>query len=235
MLSVVSHHGLSERLFIVILTVLWGQPGAATPSESDRLWLQQLNQQLSERAAMHQTEAHQIVENSFGALDKQRADSRHLIEQTAPSPQPPHGTRCPVATPVLENQSGDSEPRYPHVMVLVSFSMPLATLKALAQQLQTIGGTLVFRGLVNNSFKQTARRLQQLGYKAQIDPTVFQALNVVHVPVFVHFATPPHTMTTRPPYDLVRGHISLDAALALLQQQGHVGGLEGVLQTLRGH
>lgn len=75
--------------------------------------------------------------------------------------------------------------RYPPLMVLVSFSMPLNSLKDLGDSLKKIGGKLVFRGLYNNSFKDMAQKLKDLGHEALIDPTVFKTFKVTQVPVFL--------------------------------------------------
>lgn len=75
--------------------------------------------------------------------------------------------------------------RYPSFMVLVSFSMPLNSLKDLGDSLKKIGGKLVFRGLYNNSFKDMAQKLKDLGHEALIDPTVFKTFKVTQVPVFL--------------------------------------------------
>ena len=80
--------------------------------------------------------------------------------------------------------------RYPPLMVLVSFSMPLNSLKDLGDSLKKIGGKLVFRGLYNNSFKDMAHKLKDLGHEALIDPTVFETFKVTQVPVFL-LLTPP--------------------------------------------
>jgi hypothetical protein len=44
---------------------------------------------------------------------------------------------------------------------------------------------MVFRGLVENSFKKTQEKLLALGCEALIDPLIFRELHVKKVPVFV--------------------------------------------------
>ena len=85
----------------------------------------------------------------------------------------------------FQDQKRD-EDRYPDLLVFVSFSMSDALLKTLANQAKEKGGKIVFRGLLNGSFKEMGQKLRALGVEALIDPTLFQKHNVVQVPTFLH-------------------------------------------------
>ncbi len=65
----------------------------------------------------------------------------------------------------------------PRLLVFVSFSMPERTWQRLLQQAERAQATLVLRGLVNGSLRQTVLRMQQLIGKrkvaVQIDPQAF--------------------------------------------------------------
>lgn len=77
----------------------------------------------------------------------------------------------------------------PPLLVLVSFSMPVDTLNALAEQAGKIGAPLVLRGLVGDSMEETAKRIAALrksaGTSLAIDPTLFTRFGVDRVPTVV--------------------------------------------------
>ena len=79
----------------------------------------------------------------------------------------------------------DNVVKEPEFLVFVSFSMPKASLKALVKQVNQADGKLVFRGLVNGSFKQMAEKLKELGAEVWIDPTLFEKYKITAVPTFV--------------------------------------------------
>ena len=86
---------------------------------------------------------------------------------------------------VTSNFPKKDEKRYPDLLVFVSFSMPLATLKSLNEDVVANGGKLVFRGLVEGSFKKMAMKLRELSAEVLIDPTLFEDHAITQVPVFV--------------------------------------------------
>jgi type-F conjugative transfer system pilin assembly protein TrbC len=102
------------------------------------------------------------------------------------------------------------------VLVLVSFSMPDVALKALSDSLKTIKGKLVFRGLLDNSFKKTQLKLLELGCEAIIDPLIFRDLQVKKVPVFVIGYEKEGNLGS-----WISGNISLYSALDILANKGH--------------
>jgi type-F conjugative transfer system pilin assembly protein TrbC len=71
------------------------------------------------------------------------------------------------------------------VMVFVSFSMPDASLKALAESAKKHHAILVMRGLYQDSFAQTAQKIQELGISVDIHPELFETHHVTSVPTFV--------------------------------------------------
>lgn len=78
-------------------------------------------------------------------------------------------------------------------VLLVSFSIPQTSLRALAADAAGAGVTLVFRGLVNDSLDQTAAAMRRLlgrdqalaGASFAIDPTLFERFQVARVPTLV--------------------------------------------------
>jgi conjugal transfer pilus assembly protein TrbC len=118
------------------------------------------------------------------------------------------------------------------VYVAVSLTMPRAALRQLAADAQRAGAMVVVRGFVEGSPAKTMAAARQIFDEDSagglaIDPQVFRAYAVQTVPTFI-VATAPVTpcqegldcTSAATPHDLVRGNISLSAALRLLAEQG---------------
>src|SRR5262245_13571228 len=77
----------------------------------------------------------------------------------------------------------------PELLVFVSFAMPEATLVRLVEQASRSRATLVLRGLVGGSLKETIGRVQQLiggrDVAFEIDPQAFDRFGVKKTPTFV--------------------------------------------------
>ena len=70
----------------------------------------------------------------------------------------------------------------------ISFSMPEESLKEVVIQLKKIDGVMVLRGLDQDSFVKTAKRIQELnkdGVKAIIHPKLFDLFHITQVPTYV--------------------------------------------------
>lgn len=107
--------------------------------------------------------------------------------------------------------------------VFVSLGMGDESLKALSQQAQAHGGTVVIQGLVGNSFQETHKRLMGLGIPISIDPTLFERFEVVRVPTFVLTAVENGDLGKV--FDKVSGNSSVRSALELFAQQGDLTSL----------
>ena len=99
--------------------------------------------------------------------------------------------------------------------VLVSFSMKEESLHKLIEQTNKVKIPLVLRGLVDNSAKETLRRINAIDPQGlgnwKIDPRLFRKYNVSAVPAFVIAKQDQHV--------LVRGDISLDYALSIMARE----------------
>lgn len=77
----------------------------------------------------------------------------------------------------------------PALLVFISFAIPQATLTRLVDQAAASGATLVLRGLVDGSIRDTAARVQQLvgnrQVAVQIDPLAFDRYAIEVTPTFV--------------------------------------------------
>jgi conjugal transfer pilus assembly protein TrbC len=103
------------------------------------------------------------------------------------------------------------------VLVFASTSMPKASLKALFLEAERIGGRLVFRGLVNNSFKETLKTFEEIGVNGDIDPELFDKHAITSVPTITLIST---EHDKKPVVDHVVGNVSLVAALELVREKG---------------
>jgi len=114
------------------------------------------------------------------------------------APRADRSTESRLALP--EPHPWDIE-RDPKLLVMVSFSMPEASLRALAIETRRVGASLVLRGLVNDSLPDTLAAIHQLAGKDvatsgfAIDPTLFTRFDVQAVPTYVLLLEPLRTCT----------------------------------------
>jgi type-F conjugative transfer system pilin assembly protein TrbC len=140
------------------------------------------------------------------------------------------------------------EGKYPSpVFVFVSSSLPDVTMKALVSQSQAAGVPLVFRGLIKNDIKQTAKYIHAIVGSDQsnagilIDPTLFERFSIDKVPAFTvaEGLNECGAQTTYCPVDryaTVFGDVTLDYALEKLQHLApqFKSLLNGPLMKMRG-
>lgn len=116
------------------------------------------------------------------------------------------------------------------LLVFVSFTMPAATLERLVDQAARTQATLVVRGLINGSLRETVARIQQaIGRRTvafQIDPQAFDRFAIVKTPTFVLVRAgaqgqPCGTGQCMPPHAFVAtsGDVSLAYALRFIARQ----------------
>jgi conjugal transfer pilus assembly protein TrbC len=109
------------------------------------------------------------------------------------------------------------------ILVFVSFSMPEASLKNLAQEAQRVSTqrvsaqqhnvVLVMRGLYRDSFVKTARKIQELGIAVDIHPELFEAHHVTSVPTFVW-------LEDGKAIHSLKGNVTLDFAMEVFEKEG---------------
>ena len=128
------------------------------------------------------------------------------------------GFDADAAQPALAATAG------PTLLVFVSFAMPEATLDRLLDQTARAGATLVLRGLVNGSMRDTVERVQRLigerRVAVQIDPQAFDRFSIVRAPSFVLVRSGASaqpcssgTCLASDQFMLAAGDVSLDYAL----------------------
>jgi len=95
------------------------------------------------------------------------------------------------------------------VIVFISFSMPKESIKGWMNEAAKINAPVVIRGLVNNSFRETLNRVNELTGDnkggVQIDPMLFREYKVSQVPAVV--------VRNANDHDVVYGDAHLDYAL----------------------
>lgn len=135
-----------------------------------------------------------------------------------------------LPAPGTEQGGPDDEVRYASdVFVLASFSMPVASLKALLLDASAMGVPVVFRGFVNGSIEDTEAAVRMVyseddrSHGFTIDPTLFERFNVQAVPVVISLGERIDVCETEgcegdpmPVHDRVTGNISLMAALDII-------------------
>ena len=117
----------------------------------------------------------------------------------------------------------------PKVLIFVSFAMPEATLQRLVDQAARAGATLVLRGLVNGSIRETVTRMQALigsrRVAVQIDPEAFDRYGITRTPTFVLSmdgtgteACPSRVCGASAQFVKVAGDVTLDYAMRYLNR-----------------
>ncbi len=101
-----------------------------------------------------------------------------------------------------------------NLIIFVSSSMPVVSLKALFWQAQRAGIPLVFRGLIDNSFVKTKSFFEEQQINGEIDPNLFSEYHVSEVPAFV--------IREGKTFDVLQGNISLEDALTLFKKKGEL-------------
>lgn len=117
----------------------------------------------------------------------------------------------------------------PKVLIFVSFAMPEPTLQRLVDQAARAGATLVLRGLVNGSIRETVTRMQALigsrRVAVQIDPEAFDRYGIARTPTFVLIMDVAGTEVcasrvcgSSQQFAKVAGDVTLDHAMQYLNQ-----------------
>ena len=191
------------------------------PTESDKLQAKILAD------TTHQQEAYkeqaQSLLNSFDTGQSYKLQAQQLLAKSEKSCGSSKCGEGQVLQLEPEKTSQGSQ-----LIVFVSLSMSEESLKAYSRDVAKVGGRLVIRGLVENSFQKTRERFQHLQIPVDIDPPLFEDYGVVHVPTFVHTKA-----GDQKKYDTLKGHISLMKALEIFKEQGEVKVSAQMIQSLK--
>jgi conjugal transfer pilus assembly protein TrbC len=135
----------------------------------------------------------------------------------------------------------------PGLLIFVSFSMPESTLARLVDQASRARASLVLRGFVNGSLRETVERTQRLmgsrQVSVQIDPQAFDRFAIARTPTFVLVrdgAQPQQCGAgmcfATDQFALAAGDVSLDYALEHIQRASprHAKDVSGFLKRMKG-
>lgn len=198
------------------------------------------------RAAIDRAKALTAGHDFQAGIQRQRANAATLDTQpmTPPqfdlhSPQPlgPAAMGDALAPPVRQWAMENRQP----LLILVSFAMPDSELQELAAQGARIGAPLVLRGLVDDSFPATQKRLMKFrqihGASFRIDPTLFRRFGVDQVPTFVLPLEALQTCSTAncpaPAHVAVTGDAGLDYVLDEIDRHSSGPRAHALAQQLR--
>jgi conjugal transfer pilus assembly protein TrbC len=116
------------------------------------------------------------------------------------------------------------------VLVFVSMSMPRESLIATLHDANKIHASVVMRGLVNNSFKETFQEVANLVKEAggggiELNPLAFKKFHIETVPAVVVISPDNPCLTQQKcdlqrDYDVMAGNIPLAAALKEIRDRG---------------
>ena len=157
---------------------------------------------------------------------KEQGQSKGCFRNKTPS-TPQHTSQNDAS----QNEKGS------RILLFVSFSMPEASLKSLAQEAQRVSTqrdasqgvstqgdaprrvstqqhhvVLVMRGLYQDSFVKTASKLQELGIAVDIHPELFETHHVTSVPTFVR-------LVGGQPVHRLKGNVTLDFVVKTFEEQ----------------
>lgn len=119
------------------------------------------------------------------------------------------------------------------ILIFVSFSMPDQSLIAYLHDAKMIHASVIIRGLINNSFQETFKKMSYLikasgGGGMLLDPVWFKRFKITTVPAVVILPKnsacfSDATCDVERDFDIIRGNITLSSALRSISHQESVG------------
>lgn len=126
--------------------------------------------------------------NGFGMpfveVPSQGCASCQVTKQETDTRVPQEATKQEISN-VLPSQKERQDGPADEYIVCVSFSLPPESLKALLDQASSRNIRVVAKGLIDNSWMKTTKRMREIGFPLDIDPEVFEKYAVTHVPTFI--------------------------------------------------
>lgn len=236
-----------EALCIALLLPVVAWAGSGTPAFPDDAVLQRQQVPATELPTDAQAgQAERQAHKKFSDFDPAR-----LAVPAFPTVPDQTGKGVDFSE-VVENvnkakQATQAEPDAPRLIVFVSFSMPLESLKRMAAQAERAGAAMVLRGLVEDekgrpSFQATGADAGKLGMEKgqgfSVNPMVFRKYDIRQVPAFV-LLTQNDCKTCGedfiPEHLKIHGDVSLDYALRQMQRRrpGYEAYIQPYLERLQ--
>lgn len=130
------------------------------------------------------------------------------------------------------NQLGVKQEAQQGVMIFVTLSMPTFTLRQILMQAARLHIPVMIRGLVNNDFATTRKRVAQIitlknqtvvSGGVEMNPIWFRQFHINEVPAFVAYKRSPNCeagdICADTKFDVLSGNISVDQALQILSNK----------------
>ena len=256
---------------LILVSALFAKSGVSTQQKT-RLLLEQAEKQMKARSA--QRTLRRMLDEAESMLRRGELRRKILLMQQAigrssnkvnPAGHSFNGIsvredlRRMDLNKLLAQKDSAAQPsrhRY-RLLVFVSFSMPVSSLKALYEDADRIGAPLLLRGLVNNRLRDTALAMRsvldiQKGAKVAgktqrrragflVDPNSFKRLKISRVPAFVYLRNgelqlkcgrPDRCAKSSIDYDVVYGDITLRKAIERIAHRQEDKWLKTYLQRL---
>lgn len=130
-----------------------------------------------------------------------------------------------------ESRINKKDSNHSKIIIFVSFSMPDQSIVSLLQDAKKIHASIVIRGLIHNSFKETFIKMASIvkqadGGGVELNPPIFRKFNIQKVPAIV--VLPESEMCasekicSENKYDVVYGDIPVLDALKMIRDHGTV-------------
>jgi type-F conjugative transfer system pilin assembly protein TrbC len=198
------------------------------------------------RAAIDQAKALAGSHSFQSRLERQRAGLTTASTQPLPKPTFDVGAPQSIGPGAITDALAPASRQWAQtnqqpLLILVSFSMPDSELQQLAIQGARIGAPLVLRGLVDDSFPATQKRLMRFrqihGAGFRVDPTLFQRFAVNEVPTFILPLEPLQTCSQQscpaPAHVQLTGDAGLDYVLDEIDRRSADPRAHSLVQPMR--
>lgn len=223
-------------------------PGTAAVTEADIARAQRHQPVITEQDMARAAKAHRLPPNA--ALERPPGVSPHIDALPQPAASPPPDLEA-LARGYQASAEGMAMAQglsaQPELIIFISFSLPQPTLQRLVEQAARAQATLVLRGFVDGSLRETVTRMQvligQRQVAVQIDPQAFDRFAVTRTPTFVLVRAGAKAASCgasqclpAEAYMATAGDVSLDYALAFIARQapGFAGEARMYLKKLKG-
>jgi conjugal transfer pilus assembly protein TrbC len=199
---------LSHTLIVIVFFTLASSLGRA--GEDYTAYAEAQAKKANEIITPYKAEVAELVKN---ILVKQNQEPVKLFKQELSAIALKQCTNL-VKPDILGNSSDQASAM--SILVFISFSMPMESIRGWIRQANFIGASVYLRGLVKNSFKDTLDIAQQLFEEDRggmlIDPTIFTKYSILQVPAVV--------VQGGNDFDVIYGDVTLDYALENISKFG---------------
>lgn len=163
-------------VFIKLITVNMSCYGEISNLDLD--FINNISNQNNKYVKMYQDEINSVKSKSEHLVNNEKFDKKQFLE---------------LQKKLVENAyNTQGKPRFDkQILLFVSFSMPENSIKELLRESKKYNAALVIQGLLNNSFKETLNKVQQIISDNKniggihIDPNLFNEYKISQVPAYV--------------------------------------------------